>query len=130
MAKKDNANDGTPIEFYVPGPGGGRSKIPIPINQPNWKYKYVSTTKPDIYEWLMISFVLVIVVASILALHTVTDRLPVLWVIIIPLGIFPIFLIYSALNRQFNHSSNSILGQEKVIRKKKKKYPKRPKNYK
>lgn len=131
MAKKDSVNDEAPIEFYIPGPGGGRSKIPTPINQPNWKYTYYSTTRPDLYEWLMIGFVLVIVIASILALYTVTDSLPILWVIIVPLGIFPILLIYSALNRHFNHSLNSNLGEEeKINRKKKKKHPKRPKNYK
>jgi hypothetical protein len=34
MAKRDE----TPIRFDIPGPGGRRPIIPIPLNQPHWRY--------------------------------------------------------------------------------------------
>lgn len=131
MAKKENRQDETPIAFHVPGPGGRGSKVPIPINQPNWKYRYYSTSKPGALEWLSIGFTIIIITVSILALYTRVDRIPILWIIIIPLGLFPIFLIASAILRIFYHSEKSKEDEpSKSTQKREKKQPKRPKNYK
>ena len=54
MAKKDNNSDETPIEFYIPK---GRSRVPIPINQPHWIYK---NSKPNAFDWFFAYFLTIL----------------------------------------------------------------------
>ncbi len=61
MAKTDNDNDETPIEFEMPKWGLRGSRIPTPLNQPNWKYKYPQTnSKPDFLEKVFIAVIVIV----------------------------------------------------------------------
>ena len=126
MAKK-NKVDGTPIEFYIPGPGK-RDKVPIPINQPNWMYKTSSKSKPTFIEWFAIAVIIIIPIGiSILLIASSMYKSP-LWMAVIAFGIYSILLIGSAISRLSNDSPKD----ENVFTPKAKetKLPKRPKNYK
>lgn len=126
MAKRDNNTDGTPIEFYIPGPGKG-SKIPVPINQPHWKYKY-NRSKPSAIEWVLISilalFFLVLGIISLYSTH-LTFYTGILFVILLFLSLGQ---LYNLITRHRNYSEETPIP-EKPERKKKKK-PKHRKDYK
>ena len=126
MAKRDNNTDGTPIEFYVPGPGKG-SKIPIPINQPHWKYKY-SRSKPSAIEWVLTSFFallfLVIGFVSLYSTH-LTFYIAILFIILLFLSLGQ---LYNLTTRHRNYSEETAIPEKPEGKKKKK--PKHRKDYK
>jgi hypothetical protein len=133
MAKKDKA-DGIPIDFYVPpsSAGGKGPRVPIPINQPNWKYKYSGNTnsKTDHSQWLVIGNLLIVAIAFGVIIITKSYKLP-LWIAVITLVVIAFLQIRSAAFRTTNHSDKSkgdeILNPKK---KQKKKFSKRRKDYK
>ena len=129
MAKKDK-KDATPIEFYIPPtPTGRGSRVPIPINQPNWIYKLNGNSKPDFAEWFSIGIILTIATAlAILLIVAPVNRSP-LWIVVVAFGIFSIFLVRSAIIRTINHKQE-IEDDENNISpsKRKKKLPKHRKD--
>jgi beta-lactamase regulating signal transducer with metallopeptidase domain len=135
MAKKDKIDD-TPIEFYIPPTTTGRGpRLPIPINQPNWIYKYHTNlnSKPALSEWLGIRIILTIAIvlgALLIVFISPLDNL-MLWVVVIAFGIFSIFLVRSAIIRTIKYSQEAEEEENNVSpRKLKKKLPKHRKDYK
>jgi hypothetical protein len=132
MAKKDKA-DGTPIEFYIPPSSAGEKgpRVPIPINQPNWKYRHNENLKPDFFEWLSIGIILTIAIAlGVLLVVTPVNKSP-LWIVVVAFGVFSVFLTRSAIIRTINYKQE-IEEEENNITpsKRKKKLPKHRKDYK
>lgn len=135
MAKKDKT-DSTPIEFYIPPTTTGRgSRVPIPINQPNWIYKYNSNlnSKPGFSEWLGIGIILTIaIVLGTLLIIFVSpmNNLP-LWIVMVAFEIFSLFLVCSAIIRTTKYSQETEEEENNDSpRKRKKKFPKHRKDYK
>jgi hypothetical protein len=129
MAKKDKA-DGTPIEFYVPGPGKG-PKVPIPINQPNWIYKQGFNSRPTIFELFFIVFLIAIVIGLTVLLVTESMYKSPLWIVVITVGIFVILQIRSLIIRAYNYEQNTEENENVApSNKRKKKYPRHRKDYK
>lgn len=105
MAKKDN-KDSTPIEFYIPpaGLGGKGPRVPIPINQPNWKYKTTSQTKDSYLSIARIFFVLAIALSFlIIGSHLYTSPL---WIVVIALLIIAFIYANSAKTSEFQNTEN------------------------
>jgi hypothetical protein len=129
MAKKDKT-DGTPIEFYIPGPGKA-AKVPVPINQPNWIYKRGFESKPSIFEWLNILILLTVV--TVLGIVLVVESMyeSFLWIVVVALGIFVVLQVRSAIIRTFKYTQE-VEDDENIVSptKRKKKFPKHRKNYK
>ena len=134
MAKKDKV-DGTPIEFYIPPSGAGLRRtgprVPIPINQPHWKYKKYAQTRPTIVEWiLMIFFALMIFTMGVLVLFS-HNPAPVKWIFSIGLISVSAGIFNHLLMREKSHRANDDESQEeKLPRKKAKKQPRHRKDYK
>ena len=133
MAKKDK-KDATPIEFYIPPtPTGRDSRVPTPINQPNWIYKLNgnSNSKPDFAEWFSIGIILTIAITlAILLIVAPVNRSP-LWIVVAAFGIFSIFLVRSAIIRTINHKQEIEDNENNISpSKRKKKFPKYRKDYK
>ena len=127
MSKRDNNTDGTPIEFYIPGPGKG-SKIPVPINQPNWKYKH-NRSKPSVIEWILVSFsVLLFLVIGFVGLYSthLTSYIGIFFIILLFLSLGQ---LYNLITRHRNNYSEETFMHEKP-EKRKKKQPKHRKDYK
>ena len=138
MAKKDKV-DGTPIEFYIPPAdlGGKGSRVPIPINQPNWKYKYFGNMKsrPGYSEWLVIGIILTIAIAFGVLIITDSMHKSPLWIAVITLVVIAVLQIRSAAIKSANHTqeieNDEVHSPKKRERKKrKKKNPKHRKDYK
>ena len=135
MAKKDKTNS-TPIEFYIPPTTTGRgSRVPIPINQPNWIYKYNSNlnSKPGFSEWLGIGIILtiaIVLVTLLIIFASPMDNLP-LWIVVVAFGIFSIFLVGSTIIRTIKYSQETEEeDNNESPRRRKKKLPKHRKDYK
>lgn len=128
MAKKDN-QDETPIEFYIPGPGGGRSKLPIPINQPNWVYKTHETTKPYLIEWFATGIVLIIGIVFGVLLCTTKNAHIGIWILTIVWGVFAIWMTWSMIRREiiFRHFKEE--SNTQPVQRRKRKLPKRRKDF-
>jgi hypothetical protein len=130
MAKKDKI-DGTPIEFYIPpsSAGGKGPRVPTPINQPNWKYKYLNS-KAEYSQRLIIGNILIIAIALGIIIITKSYKSP-LWIAITILVVIAFLQIRSAATRTANHTdkseSSEILSSKK---KQKKKTPNHRKDYK
>lgn len=130
MAKKDN-KDGGPIEFYIPpsSAGGKGPRVPIPINQPNWKYKYLNS-KAEYSQWLVIGNILIIAIGLGVIIITKSYKSP-LWIAVITLVVIAFLQIRSAAIRTANHTDKS--ESDEILRpkkKEKKKIPKHRKDYK
>ena len=129
MSKKDKT-DGTPIEFYIPGPGKG-SKIPVPINQPNWTYKWGFNSRPGIFDLVIIGFLVTIVIGLGIILVAESMYKSPLWIVVISLGIFAVLKIRSLIIRPNNSQQNT--EEDEVIDPssgRRKIYPKQRKDYK
>lgn len=131
MAKKDS-KDETPIEFYIPGPGGRGSRVPVPINQPNWIYKtFSSNSKPHFSEWLVIGIMLVGVVAFAALLIIDSRYKSPLWLVVISFGILIFFSTRSAIIRTLSHKQKDEKDEDiKTQNKREKKRNKHRKDYK
>ena len=130
MAKKDKT-DGTPIEFYIPpsSAGGKGPRIPIPINQPNWKYKYLNS-KAESSQWLVIGNILIFAIALGVIIITKSYKSP-LWIALITLVVIGFWQIRSAAIRTANHTDKSEGAEIFSPKKKRKKNPpKHRKDYK
>ena len=129
MSKKDKT-DGTPIEFYIPGPGKG-SKIPVPINQPNWTYKWGFNSRPGIFDLVIIGFLVTIVIGLGVLLVAESMYKSPLWIVVITLGIFAILQIRSAIIRTHVYKREPDENENIASpSKRRKKYPKHRKDYK
>ena len=129
MSKKDKT-DGTPIEFYIPGPGKG-SKIPVPINQPNWIYKWGFNSRAGVFDLVIIGFLVTIVIGLGVLLVAESMYKSPLWIVVITLGIFAVLQIRSLIIRPNNSQQNT--EEDEVIdpaSKRRKKYPKQRQDYK
>jgi hypothetical protein len=130
MAKKDKTDE-TPIEFYIPpsSAGGKGPRVPVPINQPNWKYKYLNS-KVEYPQRLVIGNILIFVIALGIIIITKSYKSP-LWIAVITLAVIGLLQIRSAANRTANQTdkneSDEILSPKK---KRRKKFPKHRKDYK
>ncbi|MBC7875606.1 MAG: hypothetical protein H7Y59_00430 [Anaerolineales bacterium] len=105
MAKKDN-KDSTPIEFYIPPTnlGGRGPRVPIPINQPNWKYK----TGSNPYDLQMAVAKICLVAAIALSILIFVSRLYTspLWIAVIVLGTIAFISVRSAKTSEFQNTEN------------------------
>ncbi len=123
MAKKGNKKDGTPIEFYIPTAslGGKGPRVPVPINQPNWKYK----TNFNHSELVIAGFFMLMAIA--LGILLIVSRLYAspLWLVVIMLGIIAIIAFRSAKTLEFQNTEN-----ETHSKRKDKKRSERRKDYK
>jgi len=130
MAKKDKA-DGTPIEFYIPGPGRG-PKIPVPINQPNWAYKWGFNSRPGVFDLVVIGFLVTIVIGLGILLVAESMYKSPLWIIVISLSIFAILQVRSLIIKTHNTQQDIEEDDEDNApsSKRMKKYPKHRKDYK
>lgn len=129
MVKKDNDQDDVPIEFYVPGPGGGRSKIPIPINQPNWVYKTNEPSKPYIIEWIATGIVMIIGIVFGVLLFTTKNAHIGIWILTIVWGAFAFFMAWSMIHREIMYSNFKKERISSQIQRRKRKLPKRRKDF-
>lgn len=131
MAKRDDNIDPTPIEFRISNSATGRGpRIPVPINQPHWKYKKYKQTRPTIVEWiLVIFFALTMLTIGILIWFT-SNAAPVKWIFSITLISSSVGIVYHLLWRETSQRSNDDLQEEKQPRKREKKQPKYRKDYK
>jgi hypothetical protein len=132
MAKKDKT-DSTPIEFYIPPAdlGGKGARVPIPINQPNWRYKLNSTSR---YSASIVTkaFLIIAIALSVLLIVSQLYTSP-LWIGVI---IFGIISFISARSEKILESQNAekqgTENDENATspNKKHKKHPKHRKDYK
>jgi len=63
---KGNNQDETPIRFYIPSARRGE-RIPIPINQPHWKYANLGKSKPGRLDWFVIILMLGVGIAVLIS---------------------------------------------------------------
>ena len=120
MAKKDN-KDSTPIEFYIPpsSAGGKGPRVPIPINQPNWKYKYLNS-KGEYSRSLVIGNILIFAIALGVIIITKSYNSP-LWIAVITLVVIAFLQIRSASARTVNNTDKNENTEIFNIKKKRKK---------
>lgn len=132
MAKRNNNVDQTPIDFSVSSSLTGRGpRIPIPINQPNWKYKTTSTKgMPGVFEWIAIVLIITVVITSIIALITKIESSPLIWIVVVALSAFLMYAIYSTIKRVITYSKIEDNETDKSSQKRMKKPLKRRKDYK
>jgi hypothetical protein len=132
MAKKDK-KDATPIEFYIPpsSAGGKGPRIPIPINQPNWKYKYPGNlnSKTGYSKWQVIGNILILAIALGVIIITKSYQSP-LWIAVITLVVIALLQIRSAAIQTSNHADKNESTEIFSSKKKQKKLPKHRKDYK
>ena len=120
MSKEKNKADETPIQFHIPFKGR-----PTPINQPNWIYKNISSSKPNVSEWISIVLILGMSIGTGTLLVLESMYKSFLWILVIALGIFGGLFARSAIIRTNIHTKN--IQDDKDIpasRKRKKKQPK------
>jgi len=128
MAKKDT-HDETPIEFYIPGPGGGRSNIPVPINQPNWVYKTNEPTKPYLIEWVATGIVWIIGIVFGVLLFTTNNAQMEIWILTIVWGVYTIWMSWSMIRREIIYRHFKEESNTQSVQKRKRKLPKRRKDF-
>jgi hypothetical protein len=132
MAKKDK-KDATPIEFYIPpsSAGGKGPRIPVPINQPNWKYKYPGNlnSKAGYSKWQVIGNILILAIALGVIIITKSYQSP-LWIAVITLVVIALLQIRSAAIQTSNHADKNESTEIFSSKKKQKKLPKHRKDYK
>ena len=136
MAKKKNQNS-IPIKFQEPTSslGGKGPRVPTPINQPHWKYKFSGNaeSKPGYSEWAVIGTILLFAFAFGVLFISQSMRKSPIWIVAAILGIIVIFQIRSAARKTANHEQeiegNETHKPDERERKKKRK-PKHRKNYK
>lgn len=73
MAKKDNNNDETPIEFRIPNSYGRQANIPIPINQAKWIYKKAKT---GVVDWFFAT-IFVLIAISLIIIMVIKKEIPI-----------------------------------------------------
>jgi Flp pilus assembly protein TadB len=105
MAKKKKRHD-TPIDFRISDSeyGGKGPKVPIPINQPNWEYKFSGTdAKPRAYELVLATVLLLAAIA--LAIFLISESVYTLspWLIVIFFAGIAIISINSINKRASDH---------------------------
>ena len=133
MAKTDNDNDETPIEFEMPKWGMRGSRIPTPINQPNWKYKYPQTnSKPDFLEKIFIAVVVIVESFLLFQLFEFKDLQPTFYVFA---AFWSLFTLISLLHFVYKESLPNLKDTNKnnlipIKKPKEKKQPKRRKDFK
>ena len=132
MAKKDKTNS-TPIEFYIPPAdlGGKGSRVPIPINQPNWRYKFNSTSRNS---GLIVTrtFLIIAIVLCVLLIVSKLYASP-LWIVVIIFGIISFISARSEKTLESQNAENHRAENDEndtPPNKKHKKHPKRRKDYK
>lgn len=128
MAKRDNNTDGTPIEFRIQNSKG--ASIPVPINQPHWKYKKYHQTRPTMKERIGVTvFASTLFIAGILILFS-NNSTAVSWIFSLGMIAISIGFIHQLIWRERSHRArNSELDKESQPQKKEKKQPKNRKDY-
>lgn len=133
MAKSDNDNDETPIEFEMPKWGTRGSRIPTPINQPNWKYKYPQTnSKPNLLEKVFIALVVMVEAFLLFKLFEFKNFQPSFYVFTAFWSLFTLISLLHFVNKenlssQIDKSNND---PTPIKKQKEKKQPKRRKDFK
>ena len=132
MAKKDN-NDETPIEFDIPKWGTRGPRIPSPVNQPNWKYKYpVTNSKPGISEKVFIATVAIIEFFLVIKLLQFENLQLSFYIFTVFWSLFTLISLIRYVHRE-SHSNKYDESIDNTIppkKSKEKKIPKRRKDFK
>ena len=103
MAKTDNDNDETPIEFEMPKWGLRGSRIPTPLNQPNWKYKYPQTnSKPDFLEKVFIVVIVIVEFFLLFQLFEFKNVQPSFYVFTAFWSLFTLISLLHFVNKESN----------------------------
>lgn len=129
MSKNDGDRDETPIQFSIPRIYSRGGRVPAPLNQPHWKYKSNTSSRPTFGVWLfVILFELFMGALAYLALTEITNAskwmvagLAAVIFVAIPWFVLQHFL---AQDRQGERTED-----EESERKAKRKQPKQRKDY-
>ena len=125
MSKEKNKADETPIQFHIPFKGR-----PTPVNQPNWIYKNISSSKPNVSEWISIVLILGMSIGTGILLILESMHKSFLWILVIILGIFGGLFARSAISRAYIHMKEEKGNKNNPIpKKRRKKQPKHRKDY-
>lgn len=127
MAKK-NKSDGVPIEFHIPSAdlGGEGSRVPVPINQPKWKYKISSDPKQLAIAGSRVALFIAVVLGALLIISRMYTS--PLWIAVIVSGIISFVSARSAKSSEFQNEENG--GNDNAPKRKNRKHPKRHKDHK
>lgn len=134
MAKRNNKRDETPIEFHIPSLGE-LPRAPIPINQPNWVYRFFTKIEPTpvniftqfVFTLLFLGMIGFIFFALLEYLQSWYAKTILLILLLAALYIWGLLAIWSFnLYRQFKNKQTETVPERKS---KKKKQPKRRKDF-
>lgn len=121
---KGNNQDETPIRFYIPSSRRG-VRIPIPINQPHWKYIKPGKAKPGRRDWFVIILMLGVGIAILISAF-MTYPFPTLTFVI---GLILTLITIWFLGRMFFQSQKDKAEPPETQKEKKIKQPRRRKDY-
>ena len=134
MAKRNNKRDETPIEFHIPSMEK-LPRAPVPINQPNWVYKFVNKVEPTpvnifaqaVFSLLFVAMIGFVFFTLLQYLESWNAKATLLIFVFAALYIWGLLVIRSFnLYRQFRDKRTEIMPEGKI---KKKKLPKRRKDF-
>ena len=134
MAKRHNERGETPIEFHIPSMGK-LPRAPIPINQPNWVYKFITKIEPTpaniitqfVFTLLFLGMIGFILFALLEYLQSWFAKTILLILLLAALYIWGLLAIGSFnLYRQFKNKQTETVPERKI---KKKRLPKRRKDF-
>lgn len=127
MAKK-NKSDNVPVEFHIPNAdlGGEGPRVPVPINQPNWKYK----TSSDPNQLAIVGSRVALIIAIVLGALLIVSRMYTspLWIAVIVSGILSFGFAWPTKTSGFQ---NEEAGEnDNALKRKRGSHPKRRNNHK
>lgn len=134
MAKRHNERGETPIEFHIPGMGK-LPRAPIPINQSNWVYKFITKIEPTpaniitqfVFTLLFLGMIGFILFALLEYLQSWFAKTILLILLLAALYIWGLLAIGSFnLYRQFKNKQTETVPEREI---KKKRLPKRRKDF-
>lgn len=130
MSKHDNDHDDVPIAFAEPE---GRTRIPHPINQPNWQYNNNPRASKAgiILNWVgLIPYLLFTGMLAYIAFKLPPEFSWIAWIAVVLLAFFSyrLYDFYLASRDKRDNPEDSSLSREKHTERKIK-YPKHRKDY-